>query len=147
MFHLSQIQTNFFFFLNSTAKCIDLYTKLKVHNYEHPDEPKEIDPRLEAVVNRMFKRCFDDKKFKQAVGIALETRRLDVFKEAILKSDDIPAMLSYSVKVVMSLLQERQFGNTVSKLPPLFSGCSLPINGRQPSLKQYHGYGDEKLTV
>ncbi|PIK59554.1 26S proteasome non-ATPase regulatory subunit 1 [Apostichopus japonicus] len=63
------------------AKCIDQYTKLKVHNYEHQDEPKEIDPRLEAVVNRMFKRCFDDKKFKQAVGIALETRRLDVFKE------------------------------------------------------------------
>lgn len=108
------------------AKCIDQYTKLKVHNYEHQDEPKEIDPRLEAVVNRMFKRCFDDKKFKQAVGIALETRRLDVFKEAILKSADIPTMLSYSVKVVMSLLQERQFGNTVSKttkLSVLFHTC------------------------
>lgn len=109
------------------AKCIDLYTKLKVHNYEHPDEPKEIDPRLEAVVNRMFKRCFDDKKFKQAVGIALETRRLDVFKEAILKSDDIPAMLSYSVKVVMSLLQERQFGNTVlGVLVDLYMNLSVP---------------------
>lgn len=70
-------------------------------------------------MNRMFKRCFDDRQFKQAVGIALETRRLDVFKEAILKSTDIQEMLTYSVKIVMSLLQERQFGNTVSFILPL----------------------------
>ena len=31
-------------------------------------------------------RCFDDRQYKQAVGIALETRRIDVFREAILKS-------------------------------------------------------------
>lgn len=109
------------------AKCIDQYTKLQVYNYEHKDEPKEIDPRLEAIVNRMFKRCFDDRQFKQAVGIALETRRLDVFKEAILKSTDIQEMLTYSVKIVMSLLQERQFGNTVlGVLVDLYMNLAVP---------------------
>ena len=51
-----------------------------------PSELKPIDPRLEDIVNRMFQRSFEDKKFKQAIGIAIETRRLDVFEKAILIS-------------------------------------------------------------
>jgi 26S proteasome regulatory subunit N2 len=38
----------------------------------------QIDARLEAVVNRMFGRCWRDGSFKQALGVALEARRLDV---------------------------------------------------------------------
>ena len=37
-------------------------------------------------MDRMFKRCFDDGKYKQAAGIAFETRRIDVLKEAITRS-------------------------------------------------------------
>ncbi len=70
-----------------SAKCIDHYTKLRVINHDaSEDKRKEIDPRLEAIVNRMFQRCFDDRRYKQAVGIALETRRIDIFEKAILKS-------------------------------------------------------------
>jgi len=48
------------------AKCIDLYIKQSVHNATAPPEAqKEIDKSLEEVVNRMFKRCFDDRQFKQ----------------------------------------------------------------------------------
>ncbi len=32
--------------------------------------------QLEVVVNRMFERCFIHKQYKQALGIAIETRRL-----------------------------------------------------------------------
>ena len=46
----------------------------------------EIDPRLESVVNRMFERCFDEHKFQQAAGIALETRRIDLLEQAIQES-------------------------------------------------------------
>lgn len=49
-------------------------------------ELKPVDSRLEDIVNRMFQRCFDDKKFKQAIGIAIETRRLDIVEKAILTS-------------------------------------------------------------
>lgn len=71
-----------------TAKCIDHYTKLRVENAELPEdeEKKTIDPRLEGIVNKMFQRCLDDHKYKQAIGIALETRRLDVFEKTILES-------------------------------------------------------------
>lgn len=96
------------------AKCIDFYTKGMQGNTDRQgDDKKEIDPRLETIVNRMFQRCFDDKQYKQAVGIALETRRIDIFRRAILESDDVAAMLSYSLKVCMSLIQHRQFRNEI----------------------------------
>lgn len=34
----------------------------------------------------MFQRCFQDGQYKQAVGIALETRRMDIFETAIMQS-------------------------------------------------------------
>ena len=37
-------------------------------------------------MDRMFRRCLDDGKYKQAAGIAFETRRIDVLKEAIIRS-------------------------------------------------------------
>ncbi|XP_021102748.1 26S proteasome non-ATPase regulatory subunit 1 isoform X2 [Heterocephalus glaber] len=69
------------------AKCIDHYTKQCVENADLPEgEKKPIDQRLEGIVNKMFQRCLDDHKYKQAIGIALETRRLDVFEKTILES-------------------------------------------------------------
>ena len=38
------------------------------------------------IVNRMFQRCLDDGQFKQAIGIAIDSRRMDIFKRAILES-------------------------------------------------------------
>lgn len=75
----------------TTAKCIDHYTKLRVENAElsEDEEKKSIDPRLEGIVNKMFLRCLDDHKYKQAIGIALETRRLDMFEKTILESVSI----------------------------------------------------------
>ncbi|PFX28992.1 26S proteasome non-ATPase regulatory subunit 1 [Stylophora pistillata] len=109
------------------AKCIDSYTEKRVYKAENPDEDVIIDTRLEAIVDRMFKRCFDDGKYKQAVGIALETRRLDIFEQAILKSDDVPGMLSYSLTVCMSLIQSRQFRNKVLRvLVQLYMNLGTP---------------------
>ena len=74
------------FFFQFSAKCIDHYTKLSVHNYDHKDDCKDVDSRLETVVNRMFQRCLHDGHYKQAVGIALETRRIDILEKAIMES-------------------------------------------------------------
>uniref|UniRef100_A0A6I8RPL9 26S proteasome non-ATPase regulatory subunit 1 n=1 Tax=Xenopus tropicalis TaxID=8364 RepID=A0A6I8RPL9_XENTR len=99
------------------AKCIDHYTKQCVENAELTDgEKKPIDGRLEGIVNKMFQRCLDDHKYKQAIGIALETRRLDVFQKTILESNDVPGMLAYSLKVCMSLMQNKQFRNQVLRV-------------------------------
>uniref|UniRef100_A0AAX7TE84 26S proteasome non-ATPase regulatory subunit 1 n=1 Tax=Astatotilapia calliptera TaxID=8154 RepID=A0AAX7TE84_ASTCA len=100
------------------AKCIDHYTKLRVENTELPEgeEKKTIDPRLEGIVNKMFLRCLDDHKYKQAIGIALETRRLDMFEKTILESNDVSGLLAYSLKVCMSLMQNKKFRNDVLRV-------------------------------
>ena len=59
------------------AKCIDSYTARR------QEESKNIDRRLEEIVDRMFDRCFQHGQYRQALGIAIETRRLDIFERAI----------------------------------------------------------------
>lgn len=53
---------------------------------ENPKDAKDVDVRLEAIVNRMFQRCLDDGQYRQALGLALETRRMDIFEKSILDS-------------------------------------------------------------
>ena len=36
-----------------------------MEQYEDPASDAQIDPRLQDVVERMFKRCYDDGEFKQ----------------------------------------------------------------------------------
>ncbi|XP_060098724.1 26S proteasome non-ATPase regulatory subunit 1 [Heteronotia binoei] len=99
------------------AKCIDHYTKQCVENADLAEGAKKaVDPRLEGIVNKMFQRCLDDHKYKQAIGIALETRRLDIFEKTILESNDVPGMLAYTLKLCMSLMQNKQFRNQVLRV-------------------------------
>nr|XP_033340629.1 26S proteasome non-ATPase regulatory subunit 1 [Megalopta genalis] len=111
------------------AKCIDYYTQQRVLEAEGklPPGSKGIDPRLEGIVNRMFQRCLDDNQYRQALGLALETRRMDIFEAAILQSDDVSGMLSYAFQVVMSLIQNRGFRNTVLRcLVSLYRNLGTP---------------------
>lgn len=109
------------------AKCIDHYTTLKIHNFENPNDIQLIDARLEAIVDRMFQRCLEEGQYRQALGIALETRRMDIFEKAIMQSDDIPGMLLYAFQVSMALLQNRAFRNDVlRRLVTLYRNLNIP---------------------
>lgn len=109
------------------AKCIDFYVQQRVEMVERPNEAKPIDPRLEAIVNKMIQRCLDDGQYRQALGLALETRRMDVFESSIMKSDDVAGMLSYAFQVAMSLIQNRAFRNEVLRsLISLYRGLAIP---------------------
>ena len=46
----------------------------------------DIDPRLQAIVERMFQRCYADGEYKQALGIAVESRMLDKIEEAVTRA-------------------------------------------------------------
>lgn len=109
------------------AKCIDFYTQQCVAKFEDEKNAKPIDPRLEAIVNRMLSRCLEDGQHRQALGIALETRRMDIVKESIMKSEDVAGMLAYAFQVTMSLIQNRGFRNTVLHcLVDLYSSLGIP---------------------
>ncbi|XP_017083244.1 26S proteasome non-ATPase regulatory subunit 1 [Drosophila eugracilis] len=109
------------------AKCIDFYIAQRVEFIENPKEASSVDERLEGIVNRMIQRCLDDNQFRQALGIALETRRMDTFKDAIMKSDDVRGMLAYAYNVTMSLIQNRGFRNEVLRcLVSLYRDLGVP---------------------
>lgn len=76
------------------AKAIDFYTQKRKALFLDETAEITIDPRLEVIVNRMFQRCLDDSQFRQALGLALETRRMDIFEETVMKSDDISGRFS-----------------------------------------------------
>ncbi|OZJ03048.1 hypothetical protein BZG36_03705, partial [Bifiguratus adelaidae] len=94
-------------------KCIDKYIQLRIQQTE--DEKVEIDSDLQDVVERMFKRCQEDGQYKQAIGIALEARRLDVVEQMI-NAGDSAALLSYVMEVSMTLVQNLEFRNKVLRL-------------------------------
>lgn len=102
------------------SKCIDQYAKLRVQNLQIKPGDKtqkvDIDPRLEGIVNRMFERCFSHRQYKQALGLALETRRMDIFERSITGSQDVSSMLSYAFRVCMSLIENRQFRDEVLRI-------------------------------
>jgi 26S proteasome regulatory subunit N2 len=60
----------------------------------------------------MFEHCLSHGQYRKALGIALETRRLDVFKRAVAFGDqtdtEICDMLSYAFMVVMSLIRQKR---------------------------------------
>eukprot|EP00479_Gromia_sphaerica_P007965 TRINITY_DN2864_c0_g1_i1.p2 TRINITY_DN2864_c0_g1~~TRINITY_DN2864_c0_g1_i1.p2 ORF type:complete len:185 (-),score=40.38 TRINITY_DN2864_c0_g1_i1:1052-1606(-) len=93
------------------AKCIDKYIKLQ--NEKPQDDVKEpasqIDSRLEMIVNRMFERCYDDGEYKQALGIALESRNIEKVRESITQSTDVAEMLAYCFSLCQNIVQHRGF--------------------------------------
>lgn len=109
------------------SKCIDYYTSLRVKRYEGRREEEPIDPKLESIVNRMFKRCFEDREYKQAIGIALETRRNDILQKAILDSDCVSEMLSYCLRVCLTFVDNHQFRHDVLRiLVRLYQNLKVP---------------------
>lgn len=59
----------------------------------------------------MFNKCFHHKQFKQALGIAIETRREDIFEKAITLADDRDDMLRYALKTVLTLVDSVKLRN------------------------------------
>eukprot|EP00741_Cyanophora_paradoxa_P005709 tig00000903_g5533.t1 len=96
------------------AKCIDEYIALRIKQQEAAkDAAAPIDARLENIVERMFERCFREGEYKQAIGIALEARRLDKVEAAIKASNDVPALLSYAFDLTLNLVASREFRQKV----------------------------------
>lgn len=109
------------------AKCIDEYVRLRVEQLDAKQEEVKIDNRLEDVVERMFERCFGDAQYKQALGVALEARRMDMIKKSILISEDIPGMLEYCFGVCHRVISNRDFRRQVLRvLVELYKGLETP---------------------
>ncbi|KAL1925244.1 uncharacterized protein VTP21DRAFT_127 [Calcarisporiella thermophila] len=108
------------------SKCIDKYIALRIQQYEDPNSGATIDPRLQQVVERMFQRCLDDGEYNQAIGIALESRRLDIVERTVLQGN-ARELLQYVLDISMTLVQNLDFRNKVLRLlVNLYSNLSVP---------------------
>ncbi|XP_044499450.1 26S proteasome non-ATPase regulatory subunit 1 homolog A [Mangifera indica] len=98
------------------AKAIDEYASIKSKAAELNEEGANVDPRLEAIVERMLDKCITDGKYQQAMGIAIECRRLDKLEEAITRSDNVHGTLSYCINVSHSFVNRREYRHEVLRL-------------------------------
>ncbi|KAK4478284.1 hypothetical protein RD792_017573 [Penstemon davidsonii] len=97
------------------AKALDEYASLKTKAAEM-NESAVVDPRLEAIVERMLDKCIADGKHQQAIGMAIECRRLDKLEEAVAKSDNIHATINYCIDVCHSFVNRREYRREVLHL-------------------------------
>ncbi|KJE92162.1 proteasome 26S subunit [Capsaspora owczarzaki ATCC 30864] len=121
---LFNVNENSEFVHTIVSKCIDRYIALR-----NPDAAQDvltsagveqaaaaggdIDARLVALVDRMFERCLTHGSYRQAIGIALESRRIDIFQRAIAEASDTSAVLGYCMNISNTLITSRAFRDSV----------------------------------
>jgi 26S proteasome regulatory subunit N2 len=70
------------------ARCLDQYFDSRRRQVEGGEESAEVDPRLVAVVERMVETACQAGQWEQAVGVALEARRLDILEAVVGRCPD-----------------------------------------------------------
>ncbi|CAO2189289.1 unnamed protein product [Urochloa humidicola] len=88
------------------AKALDEYAAIRS---KAAGEDKTMDPRLEAIVERMLDKCILDGKYHQAMGMAVECRRLDKLEGAISQCDNIQGALSYCINLSHQYVSHREY--------------------------------------
>ncbi|GIL52990.1 hypothetical protein Vafri_8707 [Volvox africanus] len=103
------------------ARCLDKYFEKRVRQSEGRagEDDVTIDPRLTAIVERMLSKCVSAGQYEQAVGVALEGRRLDKLEEVIMRAaagEERTRVLKYALRVCQQLIVSRDFRQQVLRL-------------------------------
>ncbi|KAF0930614.1 hypothetical protein E2562_033811 [Oryza meyeriana var. granulata] len=91
------------------AKALDEYASIKTKASKGTEDEQNVDSRLEAIVERMLEKCILDGKYQQAMGMAVECRRLDKLEEAVLRCDNIHGALSYCINLSHQYVNHREY--------------------------------------
>ncbi|KAJ3870230.1 D-isomer specific 2-hydroxyacid dehydrogenase [Lentinula novae-zelandiae] len=101
------------------SMAIDKYIELCTEEQASSKQDK-IDPRLQRIIENIFTRCISEGEYKQAVGIALESRRLDIISKIYEQVQDT-SILSYAMEAVIDSGFSLSYRDTVLRfLFPLF---------------------------
>ncbi|KAF8140347.1 26S proteasome regulatory complex non-ATPase subcomplex Rpn2 Psmd1 subunit [Boletus edulis] len=100
------------------SKAIDRYI---LQRSEEAFIGTKIDSPLQSIIESIFQRCIDEGEYRQAIGMALESRRLDVISRIYSITHDV-SLLSYAMEAVLdtgfSLLYRDQILNLLLPLFP-----------------------------
>ncbi|KAG0522970.1 hypothetical protein BDA96_07G083100 [Sorghum bicolor] len=88
------------------AKALDEYAAIQSRP---TGEEKTMDPRLEAIVEKMLDKCILDGKYQQAMGMSVECRRLDKLEGAISRCDNLHGALSYCINLSHQYVSHREY--------------------------------------
>jgi 26S proteasome regulatory subunit N2 len=69
--------------------------------------------RISPIIEALFDKCFADKQFQQAVGIAIESERLDIVEKALNLCGCTFEILEYVIFTVLSFVTRLSFRNEV----------------------------------
>uniref|UniRef100_A0A5S6R326 26S proteasome non-ATPase regulatory subunit 1 n=1 Tax=Trichuris muris TaxID=70415 RepID=A0A5S6R326_TRIMR len=112
---LFEVDANSEYVTTVVARAIDMYAMSRKENKEAMAflQQKAMTDRLEALINRIFEGCFARKEYKAIVGVAIETRRLDVLQRALDETEDKLELITYCIKAVIEFVQHLGFRNQV----------------------------------
>lgn len=104
---------------------------LSGHDPSSAEHQRAIQSPLQRIIEQLFERCFRQKRYRQVVGIAVEARRFDVLRRAILRANEdekrtskakkdglgqAEELLEYLLTICMDVVQERGLRQEVSGL-------------------------------
>ncbi|KAL9107824.1 MAG: hypothetical protein Q9227_007339 [Pyrenula ochraceoflavens] len=93
-------------------------------------QQRGIQKQLQAIIEQLFEKCFQEKRYRQVVGIAVEARNLDILRRVILRASEdakkegedssgmkrSEELMEYVLDICMSVVQERGLRNEILKL-------------------------------
>lgn len=91
-------------------------------------QQRGLQKQLNGVIERLFEKCFQEKRYRQVVGIAVEARNLEILRRVILRAAQDEQqesgeatkkgeeLMEYVLEICMSIVQERGLRNEILKL-------------------------------
>ncbi|KAK0478260.1 hypothetical protein IW261DRAFT_1482577 [Armillaria novae-zelandiae] len=128
------------------SKAIDRYIQLRTEE-QSTSKAEKIDPRLQNIIEGIFSRCIEDGEFKQAIGIALESRRLDVIEHIYRHTNDV-SLLLYAMEAALDTGFSLSYRDQVLRfLFPLFPQSSTDGSHVHTLTRLLITLGDSGLTI
>ncbi|KAI5301586.1 proteasome regulatory particle base subunit [Ascosphaera pollenicola] len=85
-----------------------------------------VEKQLNSVIERLFEQCYQEKKYRQVVGVAVEAKNLDVLRKTLVRASEdakkegqereSEQLMEYVLDICMSVVAERAFRDEILKL-------------------------------
>jgi len=104
------------FDINDSSEFSRTIIGIAIHKYiQLRQKDKKGEKSLEKIVDKMFERCFADGELFQALGLSIETKRLDKLEETIMKSSNVTEMCNYCFQLAQNVVSIREFRHEIFK--------------------------------
>lgn len=96
--------------------CVDSYTSQRKLAAKEKRKEDEVDPRLLKIVERLFEKCLADGQFEQAVGLSVESHRLDMLEQVITRCTEPLALIQYTLKTTHKCITSKTYRDEILEL-------------------------------